>query len=173
MSPNTSKRSLNSSRDGDSATSLGSSCQCMTTLFEKKFFPNNPPESLLVQLEAISFSPIASYVREANSPPHRNLPSCSCREQIGHTIILWRWWQDKGEWFLNQKRGNLDEMSRGSFKMRRQWGPGTGCLEKLWMSHLWKHSSFGFDGAPGQPDLVSGSPAHGRELRLGSLHGLL
>ena len=35
----TSKRFLNTSRDGDSTTSLGSLSQCLTTLSVKKFFP--------------------------------------------------------------------------------------------------------------------------------------
>ncbi|KAK4821752.1 hypothetical protein QYF61_000813 [Mycteria americana] len=46
---------LNSSRDGDSTTSLGSLFQCFTTLSSKP---------LLMQLEAISSCPIASYLGE-------------------------------------------------------------------------------------------------------------
>jgi len=39
MSPSaTPPRFLNTSREGDSITSLGSLCHCMTTLLEKKFF---------------------------------------------------------------------------------------------------------------------------------------
>ena len=40
-------------------------------------------------------------------------------------------------------------------------GIGTGCKEKLWMPHPWKCSRPGWMG-PGQPELVGGSPAHGR-----------
>ena len=56
-----SKYFLNISKDGDSTTSIGILSQCLTTLSEKKFFPNIQPESPLVQFKAISSSPINSY----------------------------------------------------------------------------------------------------------------
>ena len=59
----TSKCFLNTSRNGDSTTSLGSSFQCLTTLREE-VFPNVQPESPLVQLKAIPSSPTASYTGE-------------------------------------------------------------------------------------------------------------
>jgi len=45
---------LNTSRDGDSTTSLGNPFQYHTTLSEKKYFYNIQPESPLVQLQASS-----------------------------------------------------------------------------------------------------------------------
>ncbi|KAK4823572.1 hypothetical protein QYF61_003576 [Mycteria americana] len=53
---------LNSSRDGDSTTSLGSLFQCFPC--SEEIFPNIQPEPPLVQLEAISSCPIASYLGE-------------------------------------------------------------------------------------------------------------
>ncbi|KAK4811306.1 hypothetical protein QYF61_023358 [Mycteria americana] len=64
----TSTRLLNTSRDGDSTTSLGSLFQCLTTLSVKKFFPNIHSKPLLTQLEAISSHPIASYLGEETDP---------------------------------------------------------------------------------------------------------
>ena len=43
----TSPQFFTSSRDNDSTTSLGSLCQCITTLSVKKFFPNIQPEPFL------------------------------------------------------------------------------------------------------------------------------
>ncbi|KAK4828298.1 hypothetical protein QYF61_024963, partial [Mycteria americana] len=54
-----SKRPLNTSRDGDSTTSLGSLFQCLITLSSK------PP---LAQLEAISSCPITCYLGEETDP---------------------------------------------------------------------------------------------------------
>ncbi|KAK4829101.1 hypothetical protein QYF61_002052 [Mycteria americana] len=54
-----SKRPLNTSRDGDSTTSLGSLFQCLITLSSK------PP---LAQLEAISSCPITCYLGEETNP---------------------------------------------------------------------------------------------------------
>ena len=54
----TSPQFLNTSRDSDSTTSLGSLCQCPTTLTEKNFVPNIQPEPPLVQLEAIPSHPL-------------------------------------------------------------------------------------------------------------------
>ena len=63
----TSKRSLNTSRDGDSTISQGSPFQCLTTLSEKKYFLIQP-EFHLAQLEAVPYSPIAIYMgKEAES----------------------------------------------------------------------------------------------------------
>ena len=45
---------LNTSRDGDSTTSLGSLFQCLTTLSVKKFFLTIQSKRPLVQLEAVS-----------------------------------------------------------------------------------------------------------------------
>ena len=59
---------MNTSRVGDSTTSLGSPFQCLTTLSEKVVFPNIQPEPSLVQLEAIPSSPITSYTREEADP---------------------------------------------------------------------------------------------------------
>ena len=49
---------MNTSRNGDCTTSLGSLRQCFSTLLEKKFFPNIQPEPPLVQLKAITSHPI-------------------------------------------------------------------------------------------------------------------
>ena len=67
MSLGTTSRSfLNTSTDCDSAISLGSPFQCLTSLWEKFFLISNL--NLLSQLEAIPSSPIASYMgKEANS----------------------------------------------------------------------------------------------------------
>ena len=75
MSFSTASRFLNTSRDSDSTTSLGSLFQGFTMLSEKKFFLTsnlNPPPAP-VQLETIPSSPIASYVgEEADSPSLHN-----------------------------------------------------------------------------------------------------
>ena len=64
MSPNTmSKCSLNTTRVGDSTTSLDSPFQCLTIPFREVVFPNVQPEPSLVQLEAIPSSPITSHTR--------------------------------------------------------------------------------------------------------------
>ena len=63
----TSKRFLNTSWDGDSATSLGSLFQCLITLLENRFFLTS--NLYRTQLEAILSSPVTSYIlKEAN--PH-------------------------------------------------------------------------------------------------------
>jgi len=59
--------SLNTSRDGDSAISLGSLFQCLNTLSEK-IFPNIQSESPLAQFEAIPSCPITSYLGEEANP---------------------------------------------------------------------------------------------------------
>jgi len=55
---------LNTSRDGDSTTSLGSLFQCLTTLSVKKFFLISNLKLPLVQLEVISSCPITCYLGE-------------------------------------------------------------------------------------------------------------
>ena len=44
---------LNTSRDGDSTTSLGRLCQCITTLPENNFFPYIQPEHLRYNLRPL------------------------------------------------------------------------------------------------------------------------
>jgi len=58
---------LNTSRDRDSSTSLGSLRQYLNTLSEK-FFPNIQPEPPLVQLEAFPSSFITGYAGEEAEP---------------------------------------------------------------------------------------------------------
>jgi len=53
---------LNTSRDGDSTTSLGSLFQCLIALSRKKFFPDTKPKPPLVQLDAISSCPVTCYL---------------------------------------------------------------------------------------------------------------
>ena len=51
-----------------------------------------------------------------------------------------------------------------NFLVRGWLDTGTGCPEKLWMPHYTLErvqSQVGW--GPGQPDLVGGSPAHGKE----------
>jgi len=55
----TSKQFLNTSRDGDSTTSLGSLFQCLKTLC-KEVFPDIQPKLTLVQLKAIFPHPVTS-----------------------------------------------------------------------------------------------------------------
>lgn len=50
--------------------------------------------------------------------------------------------------------------------LRRWWGPGIGCSEKLWVSHPWRCSGPGW---MRQPELVEGRPAHIRGLELNDL----
>ena len=70
----TSKHFLNTSRDADKTTFLGSLFQCLNT-FGEEIFPGIHPESSLVQLEAILPSPITSYAgEEADS----HLATASC-----------------------------------------------------------------------------------------------
>ena len=64
----TSKQFLNTSRDGDSTTSLGSPFQCLTALNIKNFFPDIQPKLTLVQLETISLRPVTCHQREETSP---------------------------------------------------------------------------------------------------------
>ena len=59
---------LNTSRDGDSTTSLGSLFQCLTTLSVKTIFPNIQPKPPLAQHEAISSCPITCYLGEESNP---------------------------------------------------------------------------------------------------------
>ena len=54
----TSPHFLNTSRDSDSTTSLGSLCHCLTALSEE-MFPNTQPEFALAQLQAIHSCPVA------------------------------------------------------------------------------------------------------------------
>ncbi|KAK4826388.1 hypothetical protein QYF61_008059, partial [Mycteria americana] len=63
-----SKHLLNTSRDGDSTTSLGSLFQCLITLSVKKNFLISSLNVPLVQLEAISFCPITCYLGEETDP---------------------------------------------------------------------------------------------------------
>jgi len=67
MSLSTSKHFLNTSRDGDSTSSLGIPFQHLTALGEE-LFSNIQPESPLVQLEAIPSHPISSYMGEEADP---------------------------------------------------------------------------------------------------------
>jgi len=64
----TSKQFLNTFRDGDSTTFLGSLFQCLTTLSVKKFFPDIQPKSSLMQLEAISSRPVTCHQWEGTTP---------------------------------------------------------------------------------------------------------
>ena len=64
----TSTHLLNTSRDGDSTTSLGSLFQCLTTLSGEEIFPNTQSKPPLVQLEAISSRPIACYLGRETDP---------------------------------------------------------------------------------------------------------
>jgi len=58
----TSTHYLNTSRDGDATTSLGSLFQCLTPLPVKKFFLISKPPPM--QLEATASHPVASYLGE-------------------------------------------------------------------------------------------------------------
>ncbi|KAM9656645.1 uncharacterized protein ACIBXB_008917 isoform 1-T1 [Morphnus guianensis] len=62
-----SMRFLNTSRDGESTTSLGSLFQCLTTLSVKKFFLKIQSKPLFLQLEAISSCPISRHLTEETS----------------------------------------------------------------------------------------------------------
>ena len=53
-------RSLSTSSNSDSTTSLGSPFQCLTTLSANKCFPISQREPPLVQLKASTWSPTAS-----------------------------------------------------------------------------------------------------------------
>jgi len=61
---------LNTSRDGDSTTSLGSLFQSMIILSVKKFFPNILPKPPVTQLEAVSSHPITCYLGEDSKTRH-------------------------------------------------------------------------------------------------------
>ena len=75
MSPSTtSKHSLNTSRDGDSTTSLGSPFQCLTTLLEKRLF-------LILNLNLPS-RPIAVTWEQRPTPSPPQPPFGSCRAQV-------------------------------------------------------------------------------------------
>jgi len=41
---------------------------------------------------------------------------------------------------LNYKRVDLDWIQGRNFLQWGQWGTGTGCPERSWMPHYWKHS---------------------------------
>ena len=51
-------------------------------------------------------------------------------------------------------------------RLKNKPEPGTGCPEKLWMHHPWRHSRPGWMD-PGQPGLVGGSPARGGGVETG------
>ena len=86
----TSRRLLNTSRDGDSTTSMRSPSQCLTTLSVQKCFliPNLNLQPPLVQPEAISPHPVTS---EETSPallqsPFRYLKGALRSPLIRHTL---------------------------------------------------------------------------------------
>ena len=59
---------LNTSRDGDPTTSLGSLLQCLITLPANKIFPNIQSKPPLAQLEAVSSHLITCYLgKETNA----------------------------------------------------------------------------------------------------------
>ena len=60
---------LNTSRDSDSPTSLGSLCQCPTTLSKKKYFLISTLNLPLVQLKAIPSRSITVTWKKGPSPP--------------------------------------------------------------------------------------------------------
>jgi len=60
---------LNTSRDGDSTTSLGSLFQCLTTM-SKEIFLNTQSKPPLMRLEAIASRPITSYLGEGATRWH-------------------------------------------------------------------------------------------------------
>ena len=72
--------SLNTSRDADPTTSLGSLFQCITTPPEKKFFLIS---NLTLSWHNLRPSPLILLLsprRRGQPPPHHNLLSGSCRE---------------------------------------------------------------------------------------------
>jgi len=73
-----SKQLLNTFRDGDSTTSLGSLCHCLTTLDEKKFFLIHNPNLSWCNLRPFPLVLSTNYMGEP--PLLHNLPSDSCRE---------------------------------------------------------------------------------------------
>ena len=60
----TSTHLLNTSRDGDSTTSLGSLFQYFDNPFSEEIFPNIQSKPPLVQLEAIFSRPVTCYLGE-------------------------------------------------------------------------------------------------------------
>lgn len=61
-------RVLNTSRDGESATSLDSLLQCLTIFLVKNFFPGIQPKPPLMKLEAITSHPVTCSLEEDNDP---------------------------------------------------------------------------------------------------------
>ena len=55
---------LNTSRDRDSTTPLGSPFQCLTTLSSEKILPNIQPYPPVAKLESFSLCPITCHTRE-------------------------------------------------------------------------------------------------------------
>jgi len=74
---------LNTSRDSDSSTSLGSLFQCITTPSENNFFPNILTEPPFAQVKAITSGPIAVIGEKRLTPTHHQLLPGSCREKWG------------------------------------------------------------------------------------------
>ena len=64
----TSRHFLNTFRDGDSTTSLGSPFQCLAALSVKKFFPDIQPKLTLAQLETTSPHPVTCHQWEETNP---------------------------------------------------------------------------------------------------------
>jgi len=75
----TSKRFLNASRDVASTTSVGSLFQYLTSLLEKRLFPNMKLEPPLVQPGAVPSSPVVKQEKRL-TPISPQPPSGSCRE---------------------------------------------------------------------------------------------
>jgi len=76
----TSKCFLNTSRDGDSTTSLATLFQCLITPSEKKFFQISNMNLPWGNLRPLSLILSLLPGRKGKSPPRYNLLSRSCRE---------------------------------------------------------------------------------------------
>ena len=74
---------MNTSRDGDFSTPLGSLCHCLSTLAEKKWFLTQNLNLPWCNLKPLPLILSLLPGRRGQPPPHHNLLSGSCREGWG------------------------------------------------------------------------------------------
>ena len=95
----------------------------------------------------------------------RGISWCTAERNTKSTILD----NDSG----GSQSGERPRCRRGNFSFRGQWGTGTHCFQRSCFQNCVYPIPGGFQGqvgwGPGQPDLVGGSPAHGRGLELDGL----
>jgi len=82
---------LNTFRDGDSTTSLGSPFQCLTTLLEKIFFLISSLNLPWCNLRPFPLILLVVKQEKSLTPPFHNLPSGeACSVEMLSQLFLWK-----------------------------------------------------------------------------------